>query len=245
MMQDILTIMWKEWKELFLRRGSVRSGLFNIVIIVGLLGIFMPLQTGKEWLSSGTGLLIWSWIPVFLTTNIIADAFAGERERHTLETLLASRLSDRSILIGKIMAAVSYALTIAVASMLIGAVTINISNPIDGIQFYTGWVFPLAIFLVFLTAFLMSCIGVIVSLNAPTTRHAYQRLSIIVMAVWLVPIIALQVIPDEVIVRFAQSAERINTAAIIPAGIGLLILADALLIMFAMKKFKRNQLILE
>ena len=37
---------------------------------------------------------------------MIADGIPGERERHTLETLLASRLSDRSILLGKVMAAV-------------------------------------------------------------------------------------------------------------------------------------------
>jgi len=245
MSRDILTIMWKEWKELFLRRGSVRSGLFNLVIILGLLGIFMPLQSGKEWLSSSTGLVIWSWIPIFLTINIIADAFAGERERHTLETLLASRLTDSSILMGKILAAVSYAMTIAISSMLLGAVTVNISQPAGGIQFYSGWTFPLALLLSFLSALLMSCIGVIVSLNAPTTRHAYQRLSIIVMAVWLVPIITLQVIPDEVIGKLVQNLATINTALILPIAFAILTMADVSLILFAMKKFKRNQLILE
>jgi ABC-type Na+ efflux pump permease subunit len=35
---------------------------------------------------------------------MITDSIAGERERQTLETLLASRLPDRAILLGKVAA---------------------------------------------------------------------------------------------------------------------------------------------
>ena len=38
----------------------------------------------------------------------VPDPLPRERERHTLETLLASRLSDRAILLGKIGAAVGF-----------------------------------------------------------------------------------------------------------------------------------------
>ena len=38
-------------------------------------------------------------------STLIVDAVAGERERHTLETLLASPASDTGIIVGKMAAA--------------------------------------------------------------------------------------------------------------------------------------------
>lgn len=48
------------------------------------------------------------YFPLVLTLTMVADSFAGERERHALETLLASRLSDRAILLGEAAALTSY-----------------------------------------------------------------------------------------------------------------------------------------
>lgn len=44
MFEDILVIIWKEWKEVILTGSSARGGLLGVVVIVGLLGIVMPLQ---------------------------------------------------------------------------------------------------------------------------------------------------------------------------------------------------------
>ena len=63
-----------------------------------------------------------------MITAVIADSFAGERERHTLETLLASRLSDHSILFGKIAASMAYGWLISLSCILAGAITVNIVN---------------------------------------------------------------------------------------------------------------------
>jgi ABC-2 type transport system permease protein len=90
MFTDILTVLRKEWREIFLMRGSVRSGVTNVLIQVGVIGIVMPWQSGPEWLTSPVGAMIWAWLPIFSSTGIIADSIAGERERHTLETLLAA-----------------------------------------------------------------------------------------------------------------------------------------------------------
>lgn len=45
-------------------------------------------------------------LPLVLSAIMIAESLAGERERRTLETLLASRLSERAILLRKMSAAV-------------------------------------------------------------------------------------------------------------------------------------------
>lgn len=245
MINDIVTIVWKEWKEVFMRRSGARGGWFNVIIIVALVGIFMPLQFGSAWLTNPLFPLMWSWIPIFLSINLIADAFAGERERHTLETLLASRLSDRAILLGKISAAVFYAWSINTAGLLLGALTRNLASPGEGLRFYTGWTFPAGLLLSLLLALLMSTVGVLVSLNAPTARSAYQRLSIVVMAVWLLPTIGLQFLPEALRAQLFRSVSGLSLGPVLLAGLAFLLAVDAALLLVAMARFKRSRLILE
>jgi ABC-2 type transport system permease protein len=245
MIGDIGTIIWKEWKEVLLQRGSTRGGIFGIIIILGLLGIIMPLQTGPEWLNNPLLVLIWSWLPIFLAINIVADAFAGERERHTLETLLASRLSDRAILLGKISAAVLYAWGIAVSGMLLGAITVNVANPQNGIMFYSGYTFPAGVVLSLLASTLVASLGVMVSLNAPTARAAYQRLSIVIIVIWLLPTVVLQFLPDALAAEIFGVLGAINFEAVTLWGTIILLTADVVLIYVAMARFQRARLILE
>ena len=55
-----------------------------------MLGIVTPLQMGSLWLTSPLMLAYWPLLSSGMVSTLIADAFAGERERHTLETLLAT-----------------------------------------------------------------------------------------------------------------------------------------------------------
>ncbi len=245
MLNEIFTIIGKEWKEIFLRRGSIRGGLMNLVIIFGVIGVLMPLQTGAVWLSNPLYLLVWSWLPVFMALGIVTDAFAGERERHTLETLLASRLSDRAILFGKIGAAVAYAWGIAVAGMLIAAVTVNAANPGEGLRFYPTGIFAAAFAISGLAALLFSTLGVLVSLRAETARQAYQRLSIWMIVLWLLPTLGLQFLPQDIQARLLGWLEGVNITAVILAVIGVLAIASAGLLAAAAGRFQRARLILD
>ncbi|UCD40705.1 MAG: hypothetical protein JSV69_08835 [Chloroflexota bacterium] len=101
MINDILSIMWKEIRELILQRSGLRGGWIGLLILIAVFGVLFPLQSGPDWLVTPTTILMWAWVPFILVNSVVADSFAGERERHTLETLLASRLSDQAILIGK------------------------------------------------------------------------------------------------------------------------------------------------
>ena len=100
MIADIWTVIWKERKSLFRHRGSRLRAVFNLLIPVGLVAIYFPLGEGHNWVSSPVALFALI-IPMLLVGTTVPDAFAGERERHTLSTLLASRLPDRAVLFGK------------------------------------------------------------------------------------------------------------------------------------------------
>ena len=98
MIADILTVARKEWKEYVLAGTGLKGGRMGLVIMLVVFGVVLPAQNGTDWLTSPALLLAWAWVPLMLVSGVVADSFAGERERHTLETLLASRLPDQAIL---------------------------------------------------------------------------------------------------------------------------------------------------
>lgn len=95
MLADIYTVMWKEWKEMY-QGTSNASAVISLLMWAGISGIVFPLMTGTAWVSTPVPILFWSWLTLFLVSTMAAGSFAGERENHTLETLLASRLSYRT-----------------------------------------------------------------------------------------------------------------------------------------------------
>ena len=54
-----------------------------------MVAIYVPLQMGRDWVDS-PGSLFCLIVPLMLVGMTIPESFAGERERHTLATLLAS-----------------------------------------------------------------------------------------------------------------------------------------------------------
>src|SRR5438067_7544528 len=134
-MSDILTMVWKESKDV-LFQGGWRS-LIRPVIVVGIIGIYLPLQLGPQWVAlTPISMILLLWIPFFVIISFIGDAIAGERERHTLETLLASRMPDRAILLGKVLVTVGYAWGMNLAGLLLGLVMVNLFGGHGGWAFY-------------------------------------------------------------------------------------------------------------
>jgi ABC-2 type transport system permease protein len=244
MLSDIAVIMWKEFKELFTQRGRFRGGLVGMALFVVVFGIFMPLQTGRDWIETPVGLVYWSWVPFLLASSIVADLFAGERERHTLETLLASRLSDRAILLGKIGAAMAYAWGITVAGVLLGIVTVNIAFGKGELLFFPPVVAAGIFGLSFLVALLAAGLGVFVSLRAATVRQAQQTFSLAFFVVFI-PLFLFPMLPLEWRLKMAQAVQNLNLTTALMAIFGVLGIADVLLVFAAERRFRRNRLILD
>jgi ABC-2 type transport system permease protein len=245
MMSDILTVTWKELKEFLVQRGSVRATFTNVLLMMFVFGVLLPLQSGRAWVDSPVSLVTWAWMPLFLVTGMIADSFAGERERHTLETLLASRLSDRVILLGKILAGVTYSLTMTVLLLVVGLITVNASNWTGTLVIYP--LYTIVGFLIFgiLGATLVAGIGVLVSLRAATVRQAAQSLSIgILLLVWI-PIIGVTVLPESARDRFVPALLALDAGVIALAAMLVLAVLDALVIALALARFQRNRLVLD
>ncbi len=243
MIADILTVMSKDLKEILSQGGG--RGKFGLLIFAAVFGIFLPLETGKAWLVEPILLVYWAWIPLFLVSTVIADSFAGERERHTLETLLASRLSDRAILLGKISAAIVYGWGLSIACVLMGVITVNLFYGKGTFIFYSWDVFLGIILISFLGSGLASCAGVLVSLRAATVRQAQQTLSIAILAIFFAMLLGLQALPDSWSTSLISGLSGISLFGIIGIACIILLLLDLILLAAAAARFKRARLILD
>jgi len=243
---DIFTVMWKENKELFRFHGKGTRGSFlGLVVFISVFGIFLPLQMGQKWVDSPVVLLFWVWVPLFLVSSVVADSFAGERERHTLETLLASRLSDRAILIGKILASMGYGIGLTLVSLALGLVTVNIAFARGGFLFYPAIMCVGIILWIPLGAGLTACAGVLVSLKASTVRQAQQTLSIAIMLILLCPFLTYHILPDGWKQSIMLLVEDIGLPGLVYYISGLLAALDLVLLKAAMSRFRRARLILD
>ncbi len=241
---DVGTVLWKEWRELLSpsRRGSGRSSWLSVAVSVAVFGVFLPLQNGRTWVESPLTLVYWGWVPLFLVSGVVADAFAGERERHTLETLLASQLSDNAILLGKLAAAISYGCLVTFAGLIVGAVTVSVAHGQGRLLFYPALVAVGGAALCVLGAGLSASAGVLISLRAATVRQAAQTLSIGTMLLIFVPVYGIRALPAGIRAAGAAWLTRLDTRAALLLVLLLLAALDGALLAAARLRFQRAKL---
>ncbi len=248
MLRDIQTILWKEWKELLTGRG-VRGGWLNLCIMLGVFGIFLPYQFGPTLVTSPLSLAVWLWVPAFLVLQVIADSFAGERERHTLETLLASRLSDRAILLGKIAAAMTYGCGLSVVSLVLGLATINLAFGHGQLILYPPATGLGILAFTLLSGGLTATLGVLISLRAATVRQAYQVMSISIMVVLFGGVYGIQgiakALPPAIGAQVARWLAQANLGQIILLSSAVLALLNVFLLAAVLARFQRAKLMLD
>lgn len=249
MLTDISIVVWKEWKELLQFQSGKRSSLTGLIIMVLIFGIFMPIQWGSIWLETAAPLSFSVIIPLLFVGTMIADSIAGERERHTLETLLASRLPDQAILLGKISASVSYVWVITQLVFIVSLVPVNILHANGKLRFYKPEIFFSGMILSFLLACLMSVIGVLVSLRAASVKQAQQTLGVSVFILaYVIPMIGvylLRFVPEEIRDILFQPILTGDIASLVIYAAVILILFCLGLYLAAQARFQRARLILD
>ncbi len=241
---DIQTVMWKEWREIYRQKSSLRD-IASLLIILAFFSLFFPTQFGAGWVSSPVVIFFSTWVPFLMVTSIVADSFAGERERHTLETLLASRLPDSAILLGKILATSIFGWLLALLILLFSLISVNLQYSQGSFLFYNLPVLLGSIVLGFLGALLSAQTGVIISLRSATVRQAQQILSLLGMA----PVFLLVFLGQ--MMSAGQKAKLVNyfgsfgLSHTVLLFVTALAVADLILFWAARARFQRTRLILD
>jgi ABC-2 type transport system permease protein len=241
MVNDVCTVIWKEWKELIGRSSQSRSDSIKTCAVLGVILVLMAWRGSLVVNNPGT-LLFPAFIVVQLLGGLMADSFAGERERHTLETLLSSRLSDQAILVGKILAGVflAWGLMILVLGVGFGGAYLQgafrLQLPLRDL---------IAIVVIyFLLCLVMSCAATLVSLRARTVRQAMQTLTWSIMILFLLGIFGLSRLPAAWRIALAKvfaGENLLRTEAVIS-----FVLAALAIVLFsaARLRFQRARLVL-
>jgi ABC-2 type transport system permease protein len=245
MSTDIMSVMWKEFKGLFKQGKSRSKSILVLLTPVFMFGIILPIQFREEWLEMAWSLTIALFTPLVLIAPTICESFAGERERHTLETLLASRLPDRGILFGKMIVSIVYGWGMTVFLLLMSLVVVNVFLWDGKFHFYQMNIFLADLGLSALFSGLMVTLGILISLRSATVQSAQQ----VLMMALVIPIFGIQAVvfllptflPMESIREFLA---RFNYDQILLIFLGVLLLVDIGLLLAAMTRFKRSRLIL-
>jgi ABC-2 type transport system permease protein len=241
-MRDVWTVLRKELKELSVVDGGLITSL-SFLAFVGLIGVVLPWQIGPMWVRATWPVVFWAWMPLFLVTTVTADSFAGERERHTLETLLATRLPDWAILTGKVGAAVVWVWLATMICVPVGLVTLNIAYADQGPLLYTPTAALGVMVVAFLAALLGASLGVLVSLRASTVRQAQQALTLCVMVILLGPALSVRFMPTEWTDSLVKLFILGDPAAVAFALSATFLGVDVLLLLAAIARFQRTKLL--
>lgn len=170
-------------------------------------------------------------IPLMVSAVLAADAFAGEKERRTLESLLHLPITDRDLFLAKLLGAFVPALVITWAGTVLYAVVANVVAwpvterliiPFSQWSLMMAWVAPAV-------ALLAIGLLVLVSSRARTTQEANQLGGAVIL-----PLILLAA---------GQAAGFLLTPLPVVFGFGLLVWIVALgIVMWGSRRFTRDRL---
>jgi ABC-2 type transport system permease protein len=239
-MKDISTITWRETKELFSQGGLM--GYLTPLILLAVGGVVFPLLSWSSWVQLGSLEIPFILLLAYqLIVASAADSFAGERERHTLETLLASRMPDRAILLGKVGTLVGYGWGMNFSQLLLGWLTINIVHWQGHLVFYPLDLLFLTFALGLLVNILAASAGVLVSLRSATARQAQQILTVGGLVAMFGITFGLLELTSSLLPSLGIV---LSVTQLLTLLLGLLAVIDIIVLALALARFQRSRLML-
>ena len=234
-MYRLKVLLIKEWRE-SLRNKMVLFGVIFLPLILVGTSVFM-LTTGvaaadpiAQVVLFNTSLMYFMLLPAIIPLAIAVYSIVGEKEQTTLEPLLATPISDTELFLGKALASVipavlvnwiSFGLFLGVTRLLVGRFLLQ-TLTLPWLASIFGLTPLLALFSVGVT--------MIVSSRASDARAAYQFSSLAILP-GLVPLIVY------------SSMKTIVDMRLILLEAVLLVVAGAVVLYFAIKLFRREQIL--
>ena len=237
-LQDIRTVLWKERKSLLWTQGTRWRAVLPLLSPL-FLAAYIPWQAGLDWLHGYVSLLVCFVVPLLLVGISIPESFAGERERHTLPTLLASHLSDRAIVLGKLGACIAFSFVALVVALVIGLAVANGSDWQGHFVFYRPAVLLIDVGAAFLVALLAGSAGILISLRSKSVQGATQAL----MGIFFVPPLLFSMGAMFFRESIIPLVERLSFMATLGGALGGIAVMDIILVGLVFTRFRRSRLL--
>ena len=229
-MHRLSTILLKEWRE-SLRNKMVLFGVVFLPLFFVAFSVYMVVEGGRaEDPVAQIVLFNTSLIYLIIPLAIAVYSIVGEKEQATLEPLLATPISDVELFLGKALASVIPALAInwlafgaflGATWLFVGAVPLQtLTVP------WIASIFGLSPLL----AFFSVLVTMLVSSRASDARAAYQFSSLAVLP-GVIPLIV-----------YSTRKTLVDLALVALEG-GVLLVASAVLLYFAIRVFSREQIL--
>jgi ABC-2 type transport system permease protein len=237
----MLAVMHKEWLEI---RQGVRQGRHSLA-----LQLATQLLTGVVLGSAWHATLFVSHLTTFgvsivavgAVLPIVGDAIAGERERHTLETLLAFPVPMRALLAGKLAVLVLYAWVSSLIVLATATVTAAVaSRAVPAVQWH---VLAACLTVPVLVATAFAAAGLLMSGVAQSARGAQQQLAFVLTGMMLLPLTLFRFLPRAArvdLLASLQGSSALRVVALVAAG---LVLIDLLLTALLFTQLTRRRLL--
>jgi ABC-2 type transport system permease protein len=240
MIADIMTVVWKESRSLLRVPGS-RTRIIITLVTPAVMAVYLPWSVGPDWVNNVIPLLLAIIFPIILVGLTIPDSFAGERERHTLSTLLASRLPDRAILFGKMLTSIIVGWGFGLAMLLLALIVVNIVHWQGHVLFYSPMVAVSSVIVSLLLAVVTAAAGALISLRVAGAQEASQLLMGVILIPFMLLGVGLTIFAGEGLFKAVEAIDPL-VALLVFVGVMLLIIAG--LMVMVLSRFKRSRLIL-
>ena len=243
MSADLRTVLWKEWRSLM--GGRARRQLLMIGGVLAVMALIFPIEDGRGWVSDPVGMgILGIVLPMLVVSVIVPDAIAGERERHTLATLLASRLPDRAILSGKLGFAVVTGWLTGIVMLGVSLIAANLSAAAPAPLLYEPGVLFAVLALGFLIAILAGGIGFFVSLRASTAQEAQQLAGVGMMTpLMLASVLLMAVMGNDDLREMLAGIASLDPRLVVVAVMAAIAIIDGMLLVAADRRFRRGRLL--
>ncbi len=232
--RDILTVVKKELKEILVITFT-RGHLLSSAFLLGIFGFFIPYEQGEFFLrQTSTSLSLYVFfVPLLICSGLVADSFAGERERKTLESLLSTRISNTALFTGKVLAIFIYTYVFLFVMILVSVIGVNyyLWKAERGRWFFFNNLSVFSLFVFTIPVILAGiAVGVFFSLRCRDLRTAFQfsRMGWFVVCLPLI---------------FGWVSFQISWDFLIP-GFYILFIMDGLLLIAGVRLFHRSKVII-
>lgn len=250
MRDDIATVAWKELSEVRTGRGRGQGSSAGIVLVTVLVAVVLPFSSGAAEFGGMGVMIIGSLVAAMWVLTSVPDAFAGERDHRTLETLLATRLPAEAILLGKLLASVVVATALGAVAIVLSVIASDVGTAVHGDAgdaLSVPWLdVGLGIVLVVLVAFALSNVGILVALRASSAMVAMRELGLGLAGVVFAVSFGLHALPRGASSDLADVAADIGSLSpwVLAAGaVVVFVVLNAVLFAVTRARFTRPKLV--